>query len=73
VIQAGMDRSTIELDEGVEPDRVLAAAIAAGASVRHFELADPSLEQVFIDHVGRPVDEEAHLAPAVAPGREDAA
>ncbi len=85
IIQAGMDRSSIELDPGVEPDAVLAAAISAGARVRHFELADPTLEQVFIDVVGRPANEDAHLAPAspaaagaagsTAPGRtaEDAA
>ena len=63
VIQAGMDRSTVELDVGVEPDQLLAAAMGAGARIRHFEVADPSLEQIFIDHVGRPADEEVHLAP----------
>jgi ABC-2 type transport system ATP-binding protein len=74
VIQAGMDRSTVELDVGVEPDEVLAAAVGAGARVRHFEVADPSLEQIFIDFVGRPAEEVTHLASLDAPaGEEDAA
>ena len=64
VIQAGLDQSTVELDAGIELDAVLAAAVGAGARVRHFEVADPSLEQVFIDLVGRPAEEELHLAPA---------
>jgi len=78
VIQAGMDRSTVELEHGVDPEAVLAAAVGAGARVRHFEVADPSLEQIFIDFVGRPVDEEVHLAPrepgdAAGPGSPRAA
>ena len=63
IIQVGMDRSAVELDPGLEPDVVLAAAVNAGAKVTHFEIADASLEQVFIDFVGRPPDEETHLAP----------
>ena len=60
---AGFGRTEIELDEGVDPDAILSAAIAAGATVTHFEVDEVSLEQIFIDHVGRPADEDEHLAP----------
>ena len=73
ILRPGIDRTEIELDEGIEPDVVLAAAIAAGARVTHFEVAEPSLEQIFIDQVGRAPDDEGTLAPADTGTAEDAA
>jgi ABC-2 type transport system ATP-binding protein len=46
----------LELRPGIEPRDVLAAALARGALVSHFEIAEPSLEAIFIEHVGRPPD-----------------
>jgi len=52
-----------------DPETVLRAAIEHGDRVTLFEIAEPSLEEIFIEHVGRrAVDEsEEHLA---ATGRE---
>ncbi|HET9345525.1 MAG TPA: ATP-binding cassette domain-containing protein [Candidatus Limnocylindrales bacterium] len=71
ILRAGFGRIEVELDEGVNPDVILSAAIASGATVTHFEVDEVSLEQIFINHVGRPADEDEHLAPD-APGAADA-
>lgn len=52
----------LELLPGTKPRDVLAAALARGALVSHFEVAEPSLEAIFIEHVGRPPGDEDDTA-----------
>lgn len=49
---------------GTDPGRILTAALERGRRVTRFEIGEPSLEEIFIEHVGRPAaaDEERHLA-----------
>jgi ABC-2 type transport system ATP-binding protein len=61
----------LELRAGTEPRDVLAAALARGAMVSHFEIAEPSLEAIFIELVGRSPDAEDEPVDPV--DREDAA
>lgn len=60
----GQDYLELQVRDGTDPRSVLEAAIARGDRVTRFEIADPSLEEVFIEHVGRPaaVEDERHLA-----------
>jgi ABC-2 type transport system ATP-binding protein len=43
----------VKLAEGVAPQQLLAALVAANAGVRRFEVVVPSLHQIFVDKVGR--------------------
>jgi len=65
-LRPGAGGSELELLPGADPAALLAAVLARGASVTRFEVVEPSLEALFMEHVGRPADDEATLAPEVA-------
>jgi ABC-type uncharacterized transport system ATPase subunit len=50
----------LELVEGADPQRLLKGLIEVGASLTRFEIAEPTLNKIFIDLVGP----EAASAPA---------
>lgn len=49
---------------GSDPEHILRAALDRGDRVTRFEIAEPSLEEIFIEHVGHRAvtDDEEHLA-----------
>jgi ABC-2 type transport system ATP-binding protein len=65
VTRPGEDYTELHVESGGDPQDVLQAAISHGGDVLRFEVADPSLEEVFVERVGALEHEETTLA---APG-----
>jgi len=51
VTRAGQDYTELRVDDSADPQAVLRAAMARGEVLR-FEVADPSLEEIFVERVG---------------------
>ena len=62
VTRPGRDYTELQVDAGTDPQDVLRAAIAKGGDVLRFEVADPSLEDIFVERVGALDVEERTLA-----------
>jgi ABC-2 type transport system ATP-binding protein len=64
IAAARQDYLEVRVPAGSDPETILRRAMERGERVTRFEIADPSLEEVFIEHVGRPAasEEERHLA-----------
>jgi ABC-2 type transport system ATP-binding protein len=63
VTRRGQDYTEAVVSGGHDPEAVLRAALARNCRVLHFEITDPSLEEIFIEHVGQLDTSERTLAP----------
>jgi ABC-2 type transport system ATP-binding protein len=65
VIRDGHDYTELRVRAGADPQAILRAAMDHGEEVLRFEVADPSLEDVFVERVGAlDVDRQLTLAAA---------
>jgi ABC-2 type transport system ATP-binding protein len=62
VTRPGQDYTEVSVDAGTDPQGVLRAALARGGDLLRFEVADPSLEDVFVEQVGAIDHEDRMLA-----------
>ncbi len=63
VTRRGQDYTEAVVSQGYDPEAVLRAALARNCRLIHFEITDPSLEEIFIEHVGQIDTSERTLAP----------
>jgi ABC-2 type transport system ATP-binding protein len=72
VTRSGRDYTELEMADGFDPEAVLQAALARGERITRFEIAEPSIERIFVEQVGRPApseDDERTLAAVPATAR----
>jgi ABC-2 type transport system ATP-binding protein len=68
VTRPGNDYTEVRVDTGADPQAVLRAALSHGGDVLRFEVADPSLEEVFVSRVGA-LDTDEHTLAGSPEGR----
>jgi ABC-2 type transport system ATP-binding protein len=64
-VRPDVDGAELELTPEGDSSGILAAIVGRGVAVTRFDLVEPSLEALFIEHVGRPSDDDTTIEPAV--------
>jgi ABC-2 type transport system ATP-binding protein len=71
ITREGEDYTELDVAPDRDPESVLHAALARGEHITRFEMADPTIEQIFVERVGHGSREPAAREPA--PVREEVA
>jgi ABC-2 type transport system ATP-binding protein len=66
VVRPGHDYVELDVARDVEPDSILRQALDRGEHVSQFVIAEPSIEDIFIEMVGKRPSDEQHLASTAA-------
>ncbi len=69
VRRSGLDYHEVQVRTGIDPETILREALARHEYVTRFEIAEPSIEDIFIEHVGARTMDERTLAAAAAEAR----
>jgi ABC-2 type transport system ATP-binding protein len=64
VSRSGLDYHEIRLHDGIDPETILHEALSRHRYVTRFEIATPSIEEIFIERVGAATTDERTLATA---------
>jgi ABC-2 type transport system ATP-binding protein len=59
VVRPGLDYIEMDVDRSIDPEIVLRTALDRGLRVTQFVIGDPSIEEIFIETVGRRPDDAA--------------
>jgi ABC-2 type transport system ATP-binding protein len=66
VTRPGQDYAEMEVARDRDPETILRAAMERGLRVTRFEIADPTIEQIFVERVGKAASDERTLAARAA-------
>ena len=66
VRRSGLDYHEIQVRTGIDPESILREALARHEYVTRFEIAEPSIEDIFIEQVGLTTTDERTLAAVAA-------